>query len=270
MNYIAHLTGFLQRSSEDYRLNPSHVSLYLALFQQWNLNRFRNPVSIARPEVMRLSRIHSRVTYHKCLKELHAWGYLHYEPSYNHFRGSLVYMLSFEKTGRNGTAEEQLNFCTGLEPEVNGDYTGAGQELGPSINIENSINNLNILKERYHAREKSEGLNSDQEDEGRSERKEKSCAKKEKKEAVPVPPELDQVQAFFRAAGQPERKALLFFHHYGASGWKLANGLPVEDWQAAARKWILLDDVFTSKRKNDADHQPGLAAAPERNYAEPL
>ena len=97
MNYITHLTGFFELASKDYRLNPTHMSLYMALFQQWNLSRFKNPISVSRAEVMEISKISSRVTYHKCIKELHGWGYIHYDPSYNYFRGSLVYMLGFEK-----------------------------------------------------------------------------------------------------------------------------------------------------------------------------
>ena len=45
--------------ADDERLSPFHVSLYLTLFQFWNLNRFKNPISIARQETMRLSKIGS-------------------------------------------------------------------------------------------------------------------------------------------------------------------------------------------------------------------
>ena len=48
MNYIAHLTAVMERIAQDDRLNPSHVSLYLALFQFWNMNRFKNTISIHR------------------------------------------------------------------------------------------------------------------------------------------------------------------------------------------------------------------------------
>ncbi|MBX0335377.1 hypothetical protein K3G39_19250 [Pontibacter sp. HSC-14F20] len=123
MNYISHVNGFLGRVSRDYRLNPTHISLYLALFQQWNLHRFRNPISIAREEVMATSRIHSRVTYHKCLRELHAWGFLHYMPSYNHYRGSLVYLLDFSE-GQGGG--QLAVFCTGTERGLYRKWTGVG------------------------------------------------------------------------------------------------------------------------------------------------
>ncbi|WP_221407435.1 hypothetical protein [Elizabethkingia bruuniana] len=95
MNYIKHLTGFYEKVAQDNTLNPTHISLYLALFQFWNFNRFRNPVSISRDEVMRISKIYSKATYHKCLKNLHSLGYIDYQPSYNPFQGSQVVMLDF-------------------------------------------------------------------------------------------------------------------------------------------------------------------------------
>ena len=48
MNYIKHLTGFFDKVVNDHTLNPTHISLYIALFQFWNCNRFRNPISISR------------------------------------------------------------------------------------------------------------------------------------------------------------------------------------------------------------------------------
>ena len=42
MNYIRHLQLVYQQFMEDERLNPSHISLYMAIFQEWNSARFRN------------------------------------------------------------------------------------------------------------------------------------------------------------------------------------------------------------------------------------
>ncbi len=95
MNYIKHLTGFYEKVAQDNTLNPTHISLYLALFQFWNFNRFRNPVSISRDKVMRISKIHSKATYHKCPKNEDSSGYIDYQPSYNPFQGSQVVMLDF-------------------------------------------------------------------------------------------------------------------------------------------------------------------------------
>ena len=95
MNYIKHLTGFFDKVAKERSLIPTHVSMYVALFQFWNCNRFKNPISISRDEVMRISKISSKATYHKCLKNLHSLGYIKYEPSYNPFKGSQVYLFNF-------------------------------------------------------------------------------------------------------------------------------------------------------------------------------
>ena len=101
MNYIKQLTSVIIRFTDDDRLNTAHVSLYLALFQLWNLNRFRNPISLNRMDVMKISKIGSRTTFHRCMKELDSWGYIHYAPSHNPLKGSRVKMFIFETSGKH-------------------------------------------------------------------------------------------------------------------------------------------------------------------------
>lgn len=129
MNYIKQLTAAMERFASDDRLNPTHVSLYLALFQYWNLARFKNPVSISRDEIMRLSKIGSKVTYHRCIKDLHNWSYLRYDPSHNPFRGSRVYMFNF------CTSPEQAQIHSSSK---NGQVVG--QAVVPSKTIKTSVN----------------------------------------------------------------------------------------------------------------------------------
>ena len=171
MNYITHLTGFFDRIVEDNNLNPTHVSLYIALFQFWNVNRFHNPISITRNEVMRISKISSRATYHKCMRDLNDKGYIKYEPSYNPYKGSMVILFNFsddqEPVQNTASATEKLmskneqvlnNFCTSSETSTNTSTdtstdTSSEQALVSSINNTNIINNTNLenvlnLKER--------------------------------------------------------------------------------------------------------------------------
>jgi hypothetical protein len=56
MNYIKHLSGFFEKVVLDYDFNPTHISLYIAIFQAWNQNRFVNPINISRDELMRISK----------------------------------------------------------------------------------------------------------------------------------------------------------------------------------------------------------------------
>ena len=131
MNYIAHLTAVMERIAQDDRLNPSHVSLYLALFQFWNMNRFKNTISIHREDTMRLSKIGSKNTYHKCISELSEWGFFLYCPSHNPMKGSTVKMYKFGTS--SGTTTSTSTGTTSVQVPV--------QALVPSINNTN-INKL--------------------------------------------------------------------------------------------------------------------------------
>jgi len=106
MNYITHLSAVMEKIRSDNRLNASHVSLYLALFQFWNVNRFNNPISIHREDTMQLSKIGSKNTYHKCISELSEWGFVKYLPSHNPLKGSLIHMYDFSTTIKQPMRQE--------------------------------------------------------------------------------------------------------------------------------------------------------------------
>jgi len=110
MNYIKHLNAVFQQFSRDSRLNPTHISLYMALFQYWNINRFPGEFYINREEIMKMSKIGSKATYHRCLKNLHRWKYIRYLPSHNPYKGSKIKMPKFDTSSDTSTetTSEQL------------------------------------------------------------------------------------------------------------------------------------------------------------------
>jgi hypothetical protein len=112
----------MNQFSNDSRLNPTHISLYLALFYIWNYNRFPKDFFINREEVMSQSKIGSKSTYHRCVKELTHWKYIIYSPSHNPFKGSRVKLLQF------GTSEK------------------LGMDLDYPINEQASVSYININK----------------------------------------------------------------------------------------------------------------------------
>lgn len=65
MNYLKQLTGIFEMVSKDFRLNPTLISLYMALFQYCNLNRFKNPISFNRNYLMEISKIIGKATHQK-------------------------------------------------------------------------------------------------------------------------------------------------------------------------------------------------------------
>lgn len=149
MNYIRHLTGFYEKIHEDSRLNPTHISLYLALFQFWNLNHFQNPISISRNEMMKLSKIAALGTYHKCIKDLQDFGYIEYLPSFNPYKGSLVNLHNFENIDVHHLNKSRIKNQTSSEQALNQHHikieTGIEQALIPSINYINNINNKHSI-----------------------------------------------------------------------------------------------------------------------------
>lgn len=114
MNYIRHLNGVLRKFSEDRRPNPTHISLYMALFQYWNIHRFPDVFFVDRAEIMSWSKIGSKATYHRCLHALDSWNYLLYQPSHNPYKGSQIKMLIFDTSleqvvDKQGTSDEQVS-----------------------------------------------------------------------------------------------------------------------------------------------------------------
>ena len=93
---MKHLNLFYAKAAIDQAIKPTHISLYVALFQFWNHNGWTNPINIDRQELMQVSKIASKATYHKCMQDLHTKGYIKYLPSNNPFKSSMVYLVLIE------------------------------------------------------------------------------------------------------------------------------------------------------------------------------
>lgn len=136
MNYIKHLNAVFQKFSMDSRLNPTHISLYMALFQYWNINRFPDEFYINREDIMKMSKIGSKATYHRCLKSLHIWKYIRYLPSHNPYKGSKVRMLKLDTSNESSDGTTAETTSEQLE----------SQALVSNTNIKKHITNINKAK----------------------------------------------------------------------------------------------------------------------------
>ena len=264
MNYIFHLTGFYDKIQEDNRLNPTHISLYLALFQFWNLNRFRNPISISRNEMMKLSKISAFGTYHKCIKELQEFGYIEYIPSFNPYKGSLVNLFSFDnseaiqnlnmKRIKKQTASEQV--ANRMRIKID---TGSEQALIPSINSTNSLNNKQ-LKDNEHSRIFDEG----------------NLLLKKKNRSIEIPPNISEVEIYFLERDSTKLEAERFFNHYESNGWLVGGKSKMKNWEAAARNWLLnskkfINNTNSARSVNASDLKPNhLNATTKKSYRDEL
>lgn len=266
MNYIKHLTGFFIRISNEQTIYPTHISLYLALFQSWNINRFKNPITISREEMMKSSRIASKATYHKCIKELQALGFIEYLPSYNPYLGTEVIMHNLSETSYRKNDASSMNDNTKTINElVNSMATE--QVIEPNIynNIQTLKNNENIsIEKKIKIFNQNEFLENQ-----KNQKEEKSFAKKEEK------PSLECVKVFFNELECSEFEAERFYNYYTSNGWLIGGKIRMIDWQASARNWILNTSKFTINlpNVNSFKEQPktnNLHATEDKNYAEPL
>ena len=288
MNYIKHLTGFFDRIVQDRNLNPTHISLYIALFQFWNVNRFQNPISITRDEVMRISKICSKATYHKCMRELNEKGYIKYEPSFNPFKGSMVILFNFSEDlkpvqKRVSNTEKILpNTEQVVNKQRTSDETSTEQALVPSINYINKTNisndlNLGEQTQNFEINDNVIARN------GAISEKEKSSAKKEKDEnedfvlpsEVEVShlknsnPTIENVKNFFNEENFPELEANKFFNYFSSNGWLVGGKTPMVNWQAAAKNWMFNASKFNNTEPK-SDRAKHLNTTTDKDYSEPL
>lgn len=268
MNYIRHLSSFFQKVSDDKRLNPHHLSLYMALFQLWNLNRFENPFQINRNEVLQLCKIGSFNTYHKCLNELHTFGYIQYIPSHNPMKGSLINLYSFDTTDNTTLGANSIQ--PQYDPRRKNDTTD-DTTLAPLYKHSKHINNKTICMEQAQDENSISNPENKNLENSSAEIQEEPKRKKvaPKKEKVFFRPTLEEVIAFFKSENHPEVEARKFFNHFESNGWKVGGKTPMKNWQAASRNWILNSQRFISPHNLPKPQQKPNPNG-NKDYSEPL
>ncbi len=294
MNYIKHLTGFFDRIIQDRNLNPTHISLYIALFQFWNINRFQNPISITRDEVMRISKISSKATYHKCMRELNEKGYVKYEPSFNPYKGSMVILFDFSEylkpVQKKASTSEKI--LPNIEQALNKQQTGSDtstststeQALVSSINNTNITNKTNILKdlnldeqtqnfEDENVIARNEAISEKNEEEKKLREKKKgnivASSASSRAQSKDEKPTNDEVKSYFLQQNLPELEANKFFNYFSSVGWLVGGKIPMVDWQAAAQNWMLNANKF-NPNEILPDRAKHLNIGNDKDYSEPL
>jgi hypothetical protein len=91
---LRQLIGFFIKASADHRIGPHHVAIYMALFQQWCIEGSKQ-ICVTQNHIRLVSKV-GRTTYHKCMRELHAYGYIHYTPTSSSALRSLVCLIDLE------------------------------------------------------------------------------------------------------------------------------------------------------------------------------
>src|SRR5690554_3656741 len=235
VNYISHLNAFFMTISKDNRLNPTHISLYMALFNLWNLNRFPTEFIIIRDEVMKLSKIASKSTYHRCLKQLDVWKYIQYLPSHNSFKGSRITLFIF------GTTPIQLQETavpkSGQPLDLGVPNQGQPLDLGVPNQGQPLVSYIKHNKqiENIYKRE--------------------------------LPQNEKEVISFFLKNNWPKIEAQKFYAHYTGIGWKIGGKTKMIDWHASAKSWILKAQDLNFKHSPPlSQKQDNLKTTKSKNY----
>jgi hypothetical protein len=96
MNEQVLLVDFFKAIEDDPRVNSRHVSLYVSLLQFWVNKNSDGALELFSKEVMNICKISASSTYHKTIRELHEFGYIGYEPSFNHNQRSRICLTKIE------------------------------------------------------------------------------------------------------------------------------------------------------------------------------
>jgi hypothetical protein len=264
MNYIKHLERIHELFYEDERITPYHISLYLALFHQWNAAKFPERLSISRSEVMHAAKHGSVNTYTKCLKELHQFNYLEYLPSNNPFIGSIVNLYRFDNSSDN-SCDNSSCLKSDNSSCLKSDNT---RDNASEMEVIPYINNININKQYKHIERAKKVLPSKKSSkslkEKSSERANNHSPKKEKSEYFSRP-NLDEVKTYFSEKSASEMEAEKFYNYFESNGWLIGGRTKMKNWQAAARNWMI-----NSKKFNPPSPGQNLSSEQNKSYNIPL
>jgi hypothetical protein len=198
--------------------------------------------------MMKASKIASKATYHKCIKELQRLGFIDYLPSYNPYAGTTVIIHDLS----NGTSVKNRQPTSPVAEQVG----------------EPSIYSKPILKtKRKHYKETTPEKVENKEEEKLFPLAEELIQKTQ--------PALEIVKEYFSTQQASEFEAERFFNYYTSNGWLIGGKTKMKDWQAAARNWILNTAKFSSnlppKNTNaDKPQAQNLHTSQNKDYDEPL
>tara|TARA_R110002049_G_scaffold1412_2_gene11099 strand:- start:2574 stop:3293 length:720 start_codon:yes stop_codon:yes gene_type:complete len=239
MNYIKLLNAAFEKFFFDDRLNPTHISLYMALFQEWNSSRFADEFYVNRRELMRVAKIGSKSTYHRCVTDLDSWNYLSYFPSNNPYKGSKIKMSIIGTSnepdmGRYNPTLEQLaeQYYPIREPVVGQHHPINGQVL---------VSNTNNTKQENYIKQ---------------------------------PKGRQAVIDFFEENSFDADEGKKFFEHYETRNWQTSDGQTIRDWRALATNWMDRTEIFDEKnesnKKQASQIKDNLRTTKNKDYGQPL
>lgn len=235
---------------------------------------------------MQLSKIGSKNTYHKCIKELHLAQYIFYHPAPSKFQVVRISVIRLDTEPEQKTPYKQLEmFATKESPPPKGEDLGGGfstdidtgsvpdlghtstdfdtvpvSKMGHLINQtikkENSVQNTptEIFKRNKNLSDKVNELGDvpnpghDCEEKSSPEGGKQGLGTQFGRRGLPA---LSEVEDFFRQSNYPADEAQKFFYYNQGKEWMLTDKLRIKDWRSLAHKWML-----NQKKQSVKTNQP--------------
>ncbi|GAA4275703.1 hypothetical protein [Aquimarina mytili] len=250
MNYIKLLNAAFEKFYFDDRLNPTHISLYMALFQEWNSSRFMNEFFVNRRELMRVAKIGSKSTYHRCIVDLDTWQYLSYFPSNNPYKGSKIKMAII------GTSDEP----------VAGQYNPILEQLAEQYHPRG------VPLEGHHHPKNGQVVYQHRPIGGQALVSNTNNNKQENN--IKQPKGRQAVILFFEEKGFDSDEGKKFYEHYADREWQTSDGKPIRDWRSLATNWMdrteLFEEENKSNKKEVSQIKDNLRTTKNKDYGQPL
>ena len=218
---------------------------------------------------MQLSKIGSKNTYHKCVKELHEAKYIYYHPTKSKFLPVRFSLIRLDLPAEKPTRYKQLDlFNSETTPDPSTDIdtvsvpiltdasteidTGTVPKMGRYIkpNFKKDKTVSYTPSENFY---KAENPRTNQTApaavpiSGHSAERSRSMSAGNTERSRSMP-SMNEVETFFTDNNYPATEAQKFFLYNKGRGWMLRDKVPVKDWQALAHKWILNEGRQAGKK----------------------
>ena len=266
MNYIKHLNTFFIRIKNEPGIRPQHISLYMAIFQHWNYNRFEEVFTVSRKDVMLLAKISSKNTYHRCIAHLHKAGYIRYHYSVIKYLPARVSVTRLDLLRDNINSPQMGLFTT-----PNNEATGTKNDTAPvpDLTSDSTKNDTDPVPIMGHLIKQTnyKQINSVLGTPTQNNKKNKTRKELEKEAAVnAMKPTLMETTNFFTENGYPFGEGKKFWYYNESRNWQLPDGAAIRQWQPLAHKWMLNDNASAGKQTPAQN----IHTSNDKNYNEPL
>lgn len=184
---------------------------------------------------MQLSKIGSKNTYHKCVKQLHQAQYIIYHPAISKYQPVKISMIRLDTT-KDISSYKQLNLflpAEGGTSIINGTaHVPDLTDTSPNFSTQQVPKMGHIIKPNLKQGE------TPTHDFFKNNRKEKKDETVEAQVSKSVLVSLAEVEEYFKQSNHPTTEANKFYHHYKALGWKIQGKTPITDWKPLVEKWM--------------------------------